>query len=67
MAENQLPQQPKLNAAEGNFTNTGPGADVNAMNGTVFNGGNVTDGEGWSSRLQRELANRYITSAFCSW
>ncbi|KAF9450542.1 glycoside hydrolase family 37 protein [Macrolepiota fuliginosa MF-IS2] len=67
LAENQLPQQPKLNPADGNFTSTGPGADANALNGTVFNGGNATDGEGWGQILQRELANRYITSAFCSW
>ncbi|KAF5360563.1 hypothetical protein D9756_004935 [Leucocoprinus leucothites] len=67
MAENQLPQQPRVNINDGNFTNTGSGADINALNGTVFNGGNATDGEGWSHRLQRELANRYITSALCSW
>ncbi|KXN82841.1 Trehalase [Leucoagaricus sp. SymC.cos] len=43
------------------------GADINALSGTLVNGGNATDGEGWSHLLQRELANRYITSAFCSW
>ncbi|KAJ3558853.1 hypothetical protein NP233_g11413 [Leucocoprinus birnbaumii] len=67
LAENQLPQQPRINSQAGNFTSTGSGADVNTLNGTVVNGGNATDGEGWSQRLQRELANRYITSAFCSW
>jgi alpha,alpha-trehalase len=69
LAENQLPQQPKTNnAADGNFTNTGPDADINQISGTVVNGGNTTDGAGsWSRILQRELANRYITSAFCSW
>lgn len=64
MDENQLPQQP---SNTGNITNTGPDADINAGNGTVVNGGNATSGEGWSDMLQREVANRYITSAFCSW
>ena len=41
--------------------------DINKMNGTVFNGGSATDGEGWSHTLQRELANRYTAAAFCSW
>ncbi|KAL9711247.1 hypothetical protein Ac2012v2_005787 [Leucoagaricus gongylophorus] len=67
IAENQLPQQPRINNVGGTFANTGPGADINLLNATVFNGGNATGGEGWSHRLQRELANRYITSAFCSW
>jgi alpha,alpha-trehalase len=62
--ENQLPQQP---TKVGNITNTGPSADINTGNGTVINGGNVTSGEGWGDMLQREVANRYITSAFCSW
>jgi alpha,alpha-trehalase len=42
-------------------------ADINKLNGTVFNGGNATSGEGWAFALQRELANRYMASAFCSW
>ena len=67
IAENQLPQQPRINNVNGTFNATGPGADINSLNTTVFNGGNATNGEGWSHRLQRELANRYITSAFCSW
>lgn len=67
LTENQLFAQHKLNPADGNFTNAGPSADVNTLNGTVFNGGNATSNEGWSHILQRELANRYITSAFCSW
>ena len=33
----------------------------------MFNGGNATNGEGWAMTLQRELANRYLASAFCSW
>ncbi|XP_006462478.1 hypothetical protein AGABI2DRAFT_206816 [Agaricus bisporus var. bisporus H97] len=64
MEESQLPPQP---SNTGNITNTGPNADINVGNGTVVNGGNATSGEGWSVMLQRELANRYITSAFCSW
>ena len=67
ITENQLPQQPRINNVGGTFANTGPGADINLLNATVSNGGNATGGEGWSHRLQRELANRYITSAFCSW
>lgn len=63
--ENQLPGQ--LIIGVGNATKTGPGADVNKLNGTVVNGGNATEGEGWSQTLQRELANRYFASALCSW
>ncbi len=50
-----------------NATNLGPEADINTLNGTVLNGGNATDSEGWAQTLQRELANRYFASAFCSW
>jgi len=71
LEENQLFGQPVRisggNGAEPNATLTGSGADINAINGTVSNGGNTTEGEGWRDRLERELANRYITSAFCSW
>ena len=49
------------------MTTTGPKADINRLNGTVLNGGNATSGEGWAMTLQRELANRYLASAFCSW
>jgi len=65
IAENQLFPQTRLTG--GNFTTTGPSADVNNLNGTVSSGGNVTSNEGWAKTLERELANRYITSAFCSW
>ena len=41
--------------------------DINKLNGTVVNGGTAVNGEGWSQTLQRELANRYTASAFCSW
>ncbi len=67
LAENQLFPQIRHNPADGNFTNTGPGADINSMNDTVSGGGNSTSGEGWGHVLQRELANRYIISAFCGW
>jgi alpha,alpha-trehalase len=50
-----------------NASTTGPAADVNRLNGTIVNGGNATQGEGWVSTLSRELANRYIASALCSW
>ncbi|THH27598.1 hypothetical protein EUX98_g6595 [Antrodiella citrinella] len=65
-AENVLPGQPVIGTG-GNSSSTGPSADINRLNGTVVNGGNATDGEGWGSILQRELANRYIASALCSW
>lgn len=66
--EAQLPGQPfRLAQASQNVTATGPGADINKLNGTVINGGNATVGEGWAATLGRELANRYATSALCSW
>ncbi|EKM49811.1 glycoside hydrolase family 37 protein [Phanerochaete carnosa HHB-10118-sp] len=65
LSEDQLPGQ--LVIGMGNATKTGPGADINTLNGTVVNGGNATEGEGWSQMLQRELANRYFASALCSW
>ena len=65
VAESDLPSQ--LVIGGGNATKTGPGSDINRLNGTVFNGGNATSGEGWSDTLQRELANRYFASALCSW
>lgn len=63
--ESGLPAQ--LVIGSGNATTTGPQADINTLNGTVFNGGNATKGEDWSKTLQRELANRYFASALCSW
>ncbi|EIW74545.1 glycoside hydrolase family 37 protein [Coniophora puteana RWD-64-598 SS2] len=65
-AESELPGQLMLGSKQ-NASATGPGADVSGMDGTVVNGGNATAGEGWGARLQRELANRYYTSVFCSW
>ncbi|KAI6038228.1 glycoside hydrolase family 37 protein [Pisolithus marmoratus] len=68
LTESQLPGQPLRGAqASQNMTATGPGADINALNGTVVNGGNSTLGEGWAATLGREVANRYFTSALCSW
>lgn len=57
-----------LQLLEGNNT-VGLSQDINALNGTVFNGGNrtATDSEGWAETLKREIANRYVTSVFCSW
>lgn len=63
--ESQLPGQPLRTG--NNATITGAKADINRLNGTVFNGGNATSGEGWALALQREVANRYLASAFCSW
>ncbi|KAL4066430.1 glycoside hydrolase family 37 protein [Scleroderma yunnanense] len=66
--EAQLPGQPlSLAQASQNATASGPGADINMLNGTVVNGGNATAGEGWTATLGRELANRYFTSVLCSW
>ena len=61
LEENQLPGQPLF--AGGNSSDP----DMNALNGTVLNGGNATSGETWSVTLQREMVNRYVTSALCSW
>lgn len=65
VAESDLPGQ--LIIGVGNATKTGPAADINTLNGTVVNGGNATQGEGWAAALQRELVNRYFAGAFCSW
>jgi len=68
LTEAQLPGQPFRGAQSNeNATATGPGADINKLDGTVVNGGNATSGEGWRDTLQRELANRFYTSALCSW
>lgn len=60
--ESQLPGQRIVSG--GNATVT---SDLSKLNGTVLNGGNATEGETWATTLQRELANRYIASALCSW
>ena len=65
LEESQLPGQPVR--AGSNASTTGPEADINRMEGTVANGGKASDGEGWGKTLGRELANRYMASAFCSW
>ncbi|TFK27682.1 trehalase [Coprinopsis marcescibilis] len=65
LEENELPGQPIT--FDQNATATGTSADINRLNGTVFNGGNSTEGEGWAAALGRELANRYFASTLCSW
>ncbi|KAI9454058.1 trehalase [Lactarius psammicola] len=65
VAENALPGQ--VVAKGKNASSTGSSADLNALDGTFVNGGNATTGEGWRDALARGLANRYFTSAFCSW
>ncbi len=65
MSESDLPPQPISKTV--NASTTGSAADIHKGSGTVWNGGNATSGEGWSKTLQRELANRYFTSALCSW
>lgn len=66
LTESQLPGQP-IRGTNHNATTSGPGTDLNSLNGTVLNGGNATLEEGWAHVLQRELANRYMASAICSW
>jgi alpha,alpha-trehalase len=63
--ETELPAQPLSGTA--NASRTGTAADFNVLNRTVINGGNASNSEGWASVLERGLANRYITSALCSW
>jgi len=60
--EAQLPDQPLrgAQATNGNATATGPGADMNKLNGGVVNGENATSGERWRDTLQ--MANRYYAS-----
>ena len=65
VAENALPGQFIANGK--NSSSTGSSADINALNGTFVNGGNAAAGESWRDALARGLANRYFTSAFCSW
>lgn len=65
LEESQLPGQQITTST--NASATGAASDINKLNGTVFNGGNATSGEGWARTLQRELANRYIASVMCSW
>lgn len=65
LTEAQLLGQP--NTPSGNASTSGVSADINALNGTVANGGNATAGEGWADALARQLANRYAVSALCSW
>ncbi|KAI5995107.1 hypothetical protein EDD15DRAFT_2195735 [Pisolithus albus] len=57
LTESQLPGQ-LLHGAQAlqNVTATGPGSDINTLNGMVVNGGNSSSGEGWASMLGRELA-----------
>jgi len=62
--ESALPPQP-LNGG-GNVTASGKDADVNFANGTWHNAGNATAGEGWRDALARGMANRYVSSAICS-
>jgi alpha,alpha-trehalase len=65
LEESALPGQTIRNGQ--NASSTGRGADINALDGTFVNGGNATSGEGWRDGLVRGLANRYFTSALCSW
>ena len=63
--EEDLPGQLLWNGK--NASSTGSDADINTLKDTFVNGGNAIAGEGWRDALARGLANRYFTSAFCSW
>jgi alpha,alpha-trehalase len=65
--ETDLPGQPIRFSGTRNATTSGIEADINGLNGTVSNGGSSMEGEGWAQTLQREVANRFIATAFCSW
>jgi alpha,alpha-trehalase len=69
LTEDKLPGQPVSfdGTSVKNSTQTGAAADLNKLAGTVANGGTAVNGEGWAAALQRELANRYFASAYCSW
>ncbi|KAF8600265.1 trehalase [Ceratobasidium sp. AG-I] len=60
LSEDELPQQ---TLELGGYA----ADDVNAAKGTVFNGGVARKNEKWRDALVRELANRYVSAAFCSW
>ena len=66
LSETQLQGQPITHGQ--NATQTGPGADINLVNGTVVNGGSAdVGGTGWGPTLEKQLANRYYASTLCSW
>jgi len=65
LSEDTLPGHALI--AGWNASLTGAAADISKLGSTVINGGNATDGETWRDALIRELAIRYMTSAFCSW
>ncbi|KAH7337166.1 trehalase [Rhizoctonia solani] len=60
LSEDQLPKQ---TLDLGGYAAT----DINGGNNTVINGGTATKNEKWRDALTRQLANRYISAAFCSW
>ncbi|KAG5645457.1 hypothetical protein DXG03_006002 [Asterophora parasitica] len=62
LSEDKLPVQSiHIKGATTNATTSGPKADLNRVNGTVWNGGAAVQGEGWAKALERELANRHAT------
>ena len=56
----QLPLQPLASG-------TNATGDINYVGGTWTNAGIATKGETWNKAMLRAMANRYFTSAFCSW
>lgn len=66
-----LPIQPLENEPGSMINETAAGA-TNSSDPSVeidppLNVGNYTSGENWRDELLRELANRYVASALCSW
>ncbi|KAK7001795.1 trehalase [Favolaschia claudopus] len=66
LPESQLPVQAM---SSNNASTEGAAADVNTLpNGAgVINGGNSSASDGWAVVLEKQLANRYVASALCSW
>ncbi|KAF8749526.1 Trehalase [Rhizoctonia solani] len=60
LSEDQLPKQ---TLDLGGYAAT----DINAGNNTVINGGTPAKNEKWRDSMTRQLANRYVSAAFCSW
>ncbi|KAF8324783.1 Six-hairpin glycosidase-like protein [Cantharellus anzutake] len=67
--ESELPLQPldRGGYASGDINEVAVARGGGTNGTTVVNGGNATTKEDWASALSRELANRYISSVFCSW
>ncbi|SPO27343.1 related to trehalase precursor [Ustilago trichophora] len=69
--QDSLPVQGLENEAGSMINETVAGAtdpnDPSKELNPILNTGNNTSGESWRDELVRELANRYVASALCSW